>query len=249
MDCTGANNMLRKDLLKHIIEKATWLNGPGFACRQGCASCCTQSVTLTTLEGEIILQYLKDNDRDVSDMLSSMQAQYRLSYWPRMTTNQFARHCLDGKDFEEGAEPEASWNLGPCFFLDKGCCSIYPARPFSCRAMVSQKHCDQGGAAEMASELVTLNSMWLQLIEHLDQGGYWGNMVDVLANLADQQMGEATAPIGDNAQRLLKNQPLPGFLIPPEEQEATSRALAGLFQTEIDGQPFSRLFKAVHAKS
>lgn len=96
----------------------------------------------------------------------------------------------------------------------------------------------------MAPVVITLNSIWLQLIEQVDAGGLWGNMLDVLDMLTREQEKERTG-VTVNATRLLRNQPLPGFLIPPAEQAEVSAAIAGLFQTTIDGQPFSRLLKAI----
>ena len=39
----------------------SWTKQYQFACCEGCAPCCTQSVTMTTLEGERIIDYLRLN--------------------------------------------------------------------------------------------------------------------------------------------------------------------------------------------
>ena len=66
--------------------------------------------------------------------------------------------------------------------------------------------------------LVTVNLAMHQIIEHLDQGGVTGIMPDILPPydqvipLAEQRGREV------NDQAILANRPLPGFLVPPEEQ-------------------------------
>ena len=48
----------------------SWTGQYRFACCRGCATCCTQSVTMTTLEGEQIIEYLRENGQ--LDRLDSM---------------------------------------------------------------------------------------------------------------------------------------------------------------------------------
>ena len=174
---------------------------------------------MTTLEGELIHEYLSGQRPDLFSLLATLPAE---SQAPALTTNQFAAACLRG---EAMAEPPAVWDLTPCIFLRDGCCVIYPARPFMCRGFGSRVRCDLQGAAEVEPLLLTLNTVIMQCIEHLDQGRPWGNMNLILrAASAEAEGGHAPAPCD---QRLA--QPLPGFLLLPEEEAA----LAGQLRTLV----------------
>lgn len=62
--------------------------------------------------------------------------------------------------------------------------------------------------------LITVNLVLYQLIEHLDREGVSGNLLDLLHHLvAGRDLGPDAV-----ATRFLRNQGLPGFLVPPEEQ-------------------------------
>lgn len=158
---------------------------------------------MTTLEGELIVDYLKTRP----DLHSLLQA---LPYAPTpvATTNRFARSCLDGTDGD--ADP-GGWDLAPCVFLHRDCCQIYPVRPFMCRSFGSRVPCSQTGSAEVDPFFLTLTTVIMQCIEHLDRGRPWGNLNSILRLLA-------SAPAG--GEELPTAQPLPGFLIPPEEEAA-----------------------------
>ncbi|MEJ2034452.1 MAG: YkgJ family cysteine cluster protein [Deltaproteobacteria bacterium] len=190
------------------------------ACRGGCSSCCTRSVTMTGLEGTILRNYLEQESK--IGQLQELPVLAAGDARPQSTTNQFAAACLQG--IETAGEP-AGWNFTPCPFLVDHHCTIYPVRPFSCRAFASLAPCHLSGAADAPSLLLTVNTILCQLIEHLDQGGLWGNMLDVLPALSET---------GANTQgELLTCQPCPGLLIPPEEQEDLEELLARLFEEPI----------------
>jgi hypothetical protein len=88
--------------------------------------------------------------------------------------------------------------------------------------MVSAGRCAQGGAADMSPLVVTLNTVFMQTVEHLDAGGYSGNLADLLQFLSDPEnrrryrSGQREpAPAG-----LVRNHPAPVLMIPPEHREA-----------------------------
>ena len=199
-----------------LYEK--WAGEYVFACRQGCATCCTQSVTMTTLEGELIHEYLTSKRPDLLPLLASLPDN---SPVPRATTNQFAAACLRGEDIAD--DDPGEWDLTPCVFLQEGSCTIYPVRSFMCRSFGSRVCCAEQGMAEVEPLLLTLNIIIMQCIEHLDQGRPWGNMNAVLRRIAAGKKGRgamdrATGPVA---------QPIPGFLFLPEEEAA----LQGKLQT------------------
>lgn len=88
-----------------------------------------------------------------------------------------------------------------------------------------------------------------QLIEHLGQGEYWGNMLDVLCVLSDISINRDICKllIPDKAPavrsiNLRSGKPLPGFLILEEEWEAVSPLLNAIFTTRIDHRTIEEIF-------
>lgn len=209
---------------------ADWSGRFACACQQACASCCTQSVTMTTLEGEIIIAFLEKNDR-LNELLPLPQARFS----PAMTTNQFAGCCLAQQ--EPPAAVASPWNYEPCFFLKDRLCSIYPARPFSCRSFYSMSRCDRNGAAEIPPLMITVNTVFMQIIEDLDSGrGCWGNMGDILRFML---AGKPTAA-GYN---LLPALQFPGFLVPPAEAVPVNKIMARLRRTARPDSSLDKLLQ------
>lgn len=189
-----------------------------FACGPGCATCCTRSVTLTTGEGRLLVDFLRDTGRGLPELPRDLRP-----LRPALTTNKLAESCLAGREVPE--EAESPWLFEPCFFLREDRCCVYEVRPFACRSMVSTLNCRQSGLAEMPDRLVTLAIVTNQILEDLDRGGWWGNLVDVLAFL-DGGAGEEARLTAQG--RLLPNLPLPGLLVAPEEREMVDEYLARL---------------------
>ncbi|MFZ5762396.1 MAG: YkgJ family cysteine cluster protein [Thermodesulfobacteriota bacterium] len=214
-------------VLLHAIYNAfdRWSSRFPFACQKGCATCCTQSVTMTSLEGEMIRTYLVEQGRGAEFAGPAFVS--TPSQNARLTTNGFVAAHLRGEDVEE----PAGWDLHPCPFLAEDTCTIYPARPFGCRLFASLASCAQTGAAEMPPGYLAASTIMLQLIEHLDQNGRWGTLVEILNGLAGEGraevFGEPTAPV-------------PGFLIAPDERAAIEPLLYALFDQEINGHTFEQ---------
>lgn len=201
--------MARKKLLKIYDLYETWACEYSFACRKGCASCCTQSVSITTLEGELITDYIKSQKRE----LLPPPGRLAENYLNQQTTNQFAAACLR-REYQEDNAPR--WNMTPCIFLRDNCCTIYPVRSFMCRSFGSKVPCDINGEAEVDPAFLTLNTVILQCIEHLDRGRPWGNMNGILSLAENSTRGEHCPTKGEYE----LSRPIPGFLIPPEEIDA-----------------------------
>lgn len=197
-----------------------WAGAFAFACRKGCATCCTQSVTMTTLEGELIHEYLTRQRPDLLPRLATLPAD---SPAPWATTNQFAAACLRGEDIEEAP---ACWDLTPCVFLQDGSCTIYPVRSFMCRGFGSRIRCDEQGEAEVEPLFLTLNTVIMQCIEHLDQGRPWGNLNTILRRIAADKKGKE----GKDRTTGLVAQPIPGFLLLPEEETALREKVQALLR-------------------
>jgi hypothetical protein len=88
--------------------------------------------------------------------------------------------------------------------------------------MVSEADCRDTGSAQMPPWVLTVNNVFLQAIEHLDQHGYSGNLSDML--LLALSGSEATHQCGQNLSLkheglFVKNEPIPCLMIPPEHRE------------------------------
>ena len=98
--------------------------------------------------------------------------------------------------------------------------------------MLSRQPCGVKGYADVDDWILTVNSVFLQIIEHIDRPGCFGNMQDVLQALGrgdwltDYRKGCApTAAPG-----LIPNQPAPVLMVPPEHQAKMKPILAEIQQ-------------------
>ena len=195
----------KKELLHAVYSVySSWVKRFPLACQKGCAACCTQSVTMTSLEGELILDIVNSQGRKqwLIDKLAQTPPGKRGTI---ITTNQFAEACLKKQTVD--SEAFGCWDFTPCFFLEDAVCSIYEARPFGCRSFGSAVTCSDKKAAEMAPIHLTVNTVFTQIIEQLSSdAGCWSFMADILHSLVDKE-GLI------NKQHLLKARPIPGFLL------------------------------------
>lgn len=226
---------LKEDILHSIYEVfAEWSAGFPFACRKKCATCCTQNVTMTAVEGEAIHRWIRESGRQLW-FAGELQKKGDTGR-PRMTTNDLASACL-GKG--EDVHPEQYGNMSPCPFLENGCCRIYEVRPFSCRCFASEQRCLSGTSALLPEYYLSASTAVMQIIEHLGQGQYWGNMLDVLAALCDLPENRSVAtllpPLSVDQSRvqLIKAKPLPGFLLLEDEREKITPLLDAIFLRKV----------------
>ncbi len=210
-----------------------------FACQPGCAICCTRKVTMTAVEADLIRRFISASGH------SWPAAPAEAAMAPPLvteTTNEFAARCLHGT---EGGEPEGEeeGEAGVCPYLAEDRCQIYEVRPFACRSFASLQKCRPGEAAQLPQFYLTAATAAQQLLEHVGQGGYWGNMHDLLLFLADtgekRESGEPplAAAIQEQARvRLRRARPLPGFLIGAEEYERVRPLIEHFFNKKIGGK-------------
>ena len=145
-----------------------FINDQDQVCKKYCSICCTVNATLSTVEGINIINYLKENGQlDKLEILKKMPEGKR--YQPEITTNKFAELCLNRQDIPE-EENFPDW--GKCPFLLNDTCTIYPARPLGCRSMISKTKCSASQYAEIDEFIVTINTVFLQFIEHMDIPGF-----------------------------------------------------------------------------
>lgn len=192
------------------------------ACTRGCSLCCTRDVTITSLEGRYLIRHVQK--MGAQDLLSSLdESAHPGSAGKIITTNAFARLCFSGKDLPEDAPRSAH---GPCKLLSSRECPIYEARPFGCRCFFSTQPCEKEGCAVVDPYLLTLNTVFLQFIEHVDAGGFSGRLEPVLVALTRA----APSPTTSNTplDHLTANHPIAGLLIPPEHRSGMKPIVADL---------------------
>lgn len=205
------------------------------ACAKGCAACCTRHVTGTTLEAYRLLKRLRRSGRDDFSVRLDQAAGAGI-FRPGLTANALAMACMSRH--EPPVEKPGS-DQGPCPLLKDEICPVYEDRPFGCRGMLSKTRCRPGGQGEVPSELVSVVMICDQIIEHLDVGGSYGNMIDLLLVLTDEKKafqyteGEGLIIPGCSPTRTV-----PGFLVPPEDEAAVQDFIDKLFQLDCDGRTF-----------
>jgi Fe-S-cluster containining protein len=186
-------------------------------CREKCSSCCTCNATLTSLEAGFLMDSLGDEEKkDLEDRIRRKFSEKR--YIPRMTTNGFARMCMEEREIPEEENDPA---FGVCPLLEDELCMVYEARPFGCRALLSETHCGREGFARVPPLVLTLNTLFLQAIEHLDQNGFSGNLSDMVmfflsGKSLDGKAGSRHEAGGEGL--FVCNEKIPAFMVPPKHQ-------------------------------
>jgi Fe-S-cluster containining protein len=227
---------MRQQILEIIFDRfENWSTQFGFACNKGCAVCCTTDVSITAQEGELILDHVVRHHTTqwLTDKLDIIPVHRSLF----QTANDYAKAGLEGRQ-SEGEEMRQG---GICTFLEDDCCSIYPARPFSCRCFASTVCCRHGGNALLPPEYISAATAVSQIIEHVGQFGLWGAMIDILTLQA------AAAGYLSPASRFDKNlsvargncltaKPLPGFLIEEKHAEKVTDLLKDILSARLDGR-------------
>jgi Fe-S-cluster containining protein len=227
-----------KQKILHAIYQifADWSTGLDTVCRRGCSPCCTQNVTITALEGVEILRFAVAEN--LAPWLANQLMRPRVHQSAKMTTNAFALACLEGQD----ADPGDPQNLSPCPFLENGLCRIYPVRPFGCRVFVSTTRCFAGQPAAVPDHYFEAATAVTQLVEHLGQREYWGNLLDVLPALLDisefREIADQLDPtlIIEARLRTLTATPLPGFLLSEQGHGKVSLLLDAIFAAPVEGK-------------
>ncbi len=187
------------------------------ACRKNCAHCCTNNVILTTLEGYKIVDHFES--RGIPDWLRAIKpASNKNRFQPKTTTNQIAECCMHDRQLPE---EEIQLTGGPCPFLKNDLCPFYEVRPFGCRCMLSRRNCHKTGVAEMDGFVASVNTVFLQVIEHLDWQGCSGNLADILQCLASEQNRGAyrSDSLSCSDWALAPNQKMTVLMIPPEHRK------------------------------
>ena len=234
----------KQDLLFYIyrvfdeyVEATTQM-----ACQRGCSLCCTPNVTLTTLEARPVLVELEK--RDLLRLLDRPVPPDRDYFRPEYTINDLALACFNG---QEPPEENIGAGEGVCPLLDNEQCLVYDARPFACRSFFSLEKCRPGEEAVVPPALIAMITACQQIIEHLDTGGLFGNLTDLLLWLQHEEKREGHTPVfGPESYEFPFNKVLPGLVIQPEEAQKVQPFLSNLFNGMVDGEPFHVRLKAIN---
>ncbi len=145
---------------------------------------------------------------------------------PRLTHNQILL-C-----YREGSEPQLEdfpEKLEPCPFLtEENLCKVYERRPLMCRITASAIPCEKG-YAELPPFLFQISTISLQLVENIDLGGVYGNMLDLLKFLYEYKKGSAE----EIPHYLLNTVDVDELPILPEEKEL-KKWVGNLYRTPVE---------------
>lgn len=211
-------NLSKLEALKHLYAiYDDFVFRFNLACGRTCSDCCTCNVTLTTLEGYNILESLTSSKKQ--RLISQLTgASFPKRFIPQITTNQIAARTLQNRELpEEENDPLA----GDCPLLTDDECPIYPLRPFGCRCLISKSRCGETGYADMNEFVFTVNTVFLQTIEQLDNPGCYGNFSDLLLTLekdGSRRLYEA-GRLDCEKNALIPNHPMKALMVPPEHRE------------------------------
>ena len=201
---------MKKQILEIIFSRFhSWSDQFGFACARGCAFCCTRDVMITAPEGELLLDFIACTHG--LEWLRAKLDRHPAAQTLSQTTNEYAAACLAGRD----SETEEVRSGGTCPFLEDNVCTVYPARPFACRCLVSTSICRRGGNAALPAGYLSAATAVSQIIEHLGQFRPWGNMLTILS-LLGSAAGADGPGLAETRGRCRTARPLPGFLIEEE---------------------------------
>ncbi|MFZ0240717.1 MAG: hypothetical protein WAL90_03645 [Desulfobacterales bacterium] len=221
------------DLLTRIYALYdTFARGLKVACRKYCDHCCTLNVSLTTLEGYHLVRGLEPQQLAVL-RAGLAPAFAQASFRPRLTTNRIAALCRAGREIPE----EVYGTSGDsCPLLQDAICRVYPLRPFGCRCFVSRVACREAGSAEMPDFVLTVNTVFMQTIEHLDASGCTGNLTDVLLCLEPEENQRAYRQdrLDCSATGLIGNHRLTALMVPPEHRNRMQPILSALRRLPIE---------------
>ena len=215
------------DLLNRIYGiYDAFARGLDVACQKYCAHCCTANVSLTTLEGYRLVHSLEPDQLEHLQQCLEPAVEKRV-FRPLLTTNRIAELCRQEWEIPDEAFGDPA---EICPLLEEKACPVYPLRPFGCRCLVSRVPCRESGSAEMPDFVLTVNTVFLQTIEHLDSAGCTGNLVDVLLYLlsAENRQAFREGRLSCRKTGLIGNHRLTVLMVPPEHRGRLQPILSAL---------------------
>lgn len=227
MRMTNISDFKKLEKIYNLYDETLKSLETRFACKEKCEACCTCNVVVTGLEGQYVLAALlsSDDEKAKTALKKNLASAVKQKHFiPQMTTNGFARMCIQNLPVPD-EENDPAW--GTCLLLSEGLCKVYSHRPFGCRAMVSQTSCAGSGEAQVPPLVLSVANCCMQAVEHLDQSGISGNLFDVLNLLLKDSGAEdpealLTRSAAEPGSLFVANEKIPVFMIPPEHREQLS---------------------------
>lgn len=209
------------------------------ACRNSCATCCTQNVLATTLEASVLLE--SGGDERLGQVRGEVLPN-RMQ--PSLTVNTFANRCIHSQEIPSSLPIMVKTS---CPLLEQTSCAVYRGRPFACRSMWSRNLCRPESTAIVDPLLVSINGVFQQIIEDIDSGGLYGNLLDIMLHLetAEIRRSYCRGQRVRAGEGLIFNAPNPGFLVPPEHRSYVGRSLAPLWRETVSGFLFKEAISYV----
>ena len=234
---------MKEAILATIYSRfADWTSEMQFICGAGCATCCTTNVTVTALEGRRILKYCHQRNK-LTWLLELLTRQHPLEA-PQQTPNEFVAAVLN----EQTVKPPSRYSGERCLFLDNDICTIYPIRPFSCRCFASTTLCSEHDVATVTDSYLYGSTAAMQIIEHLGQFDSWGYMSDILLQQADTvkypeiiDFPKIPEQLEQSLSRLRTAQPIPGFILPEDDESDVALLLESIFSCRIDTRTIEQI--------
>lgn len=211
-----------------------WADRFSFCCSKGCSVCCTQNVTITSLEAKNIIHFLHSNNRIKLTVRQLRRVKHTQA--PRLTTNEYVQGSIDNHELHQQHTDQST----TCLFLEENVCTIYPVRPFSCRCFTSQKICTAENPASIPDEYLYGAIITQQILEHLDQSRPWGSMTDMLigqihapsATISPPDSSE-TNSFEEATSRLLVCKPCSQLCIHQHHELSLSALIESIFSTQV----------------
>jgi Fe-S-cluster containining protein len=213
-----SSRLQRLDTLYHYYD--AMVTKLQVSCAAGCAACCTRNVWMTRIEAFWLLSALPEETAGlVCSLLIETQSAHR-SIPTESINNSLSNDEGPGQG---GQETTFVTYNDPCpLLLADDRCSIYDARPFACRCMLSASACAGRGFAEQPQWLIWMNTIFLQAIEHLDHGGFTGNLIDVVPRVCGQRCA-ASLPV-------VANSPIRYWAVPPAYRQRLTPVVQRLWE-------------------
>jgi hypothetical protein len=108
-------------------------------------------------------------------------------------------------------------------------------RPFGCRCFISEYPCGETGCADIDPFVLSVNTLFLQFIEHVDADGYSANLTDMLCFMRSEshreQYRKGELKVAHGA--FIANRPISVFFIPPEHRRKVEPILKSLQQIRV----------------
>lgn len=158
---------LVKDVFRLMDELTEeYLEENEITCHRGCSYCCKQLVCCSTLEMELIVEYIRSRSKPTRRAIKQRAKKQALAFNRFYQNNKADILMSSGSIFamagierweDGGLALREAYRERDCLFLDKDFCSIYPVRPVDCRsARTKDNLCGKRGPKKIKPEPIRL---------------------------------------------------------------------------------------------